>query len=47
MPDQRWLPLKHELPSGISLGRLLHGGADWQIYRVDRDNVALVAHLYV
>ena len=43
MPVERWFPVKHELPDGSRLGRLLHGGPDWQIFRVDRDNTVLIA----
>ena len=43
MPRERWFPVKHELPDGSRLGRLLHDGPDWQIFRIDRDNTVLVA----
>ena len=43
MPRERWFPVKHKLPDGSRLGRLLHGGLDWQIFRVDRDNTVLIA----
>ena len=43
MPGERWFPAKHELPDGSRLGRLLHGGPEWQIFRVDRDNTVLIA----
>ncbi|MDE2916648.1 MAG: ATP-binding protein [Paracoccaceae bacterium] len=43
MPVERWFPVKHELPDGSRLGRLVHGGPDWQIFRVDRDNAVLIA----
>ncbi len=43
MPGKRWFPLKHQLPDGNKLGKLLHSGPDWQIFRVDRDNKVLMA----
>lgn len=42
MANERWFPAKHELPDGSRLGRLLHIGSDWQIYRMDKDNSVLV-----
>lgn len=39
----RWLPAQHRLPDGSRLGRLLHEGTDWQIYRVGREARVLVA----
>ena len=29
---ERWLPVKHRLPNGLVVGRLLHTGADWQVF---------------
>ena len=43
MPEGRWIPVKYKLPDGSRIGRLLHGGPEWQIYRVDQDNSMLVA----
>ncbi len=43
MAQERWFPVKHELSGRSKLGRLLHCGADWQIYRLDRENSVLVA----
>lgn len=42
MAKERWFPVKYELPEGTRLGRLLHSGTDWQIYRVDQRNSTLV-----
>ncbi len=42
MAYERWFPVKHELPDGSRLGRLLHSGSDWQIYRVDKENLVLI-----
>ena len=42
MENERWLPLKHKLPGGFSLGQLLHGGCDWQIYQIDHGKSALI-----
>ena len=44
MSNERWFPAKHELSDGSRLGRLLHSGPDWQIYRVDKENSVLIAH---
>ena len=43
MMEERWFPTKYELPDGARLGRLLHSGPEWQIYRIDRENSMLVA----
>ena len=43
MPKERWFPAKHFLPDGSTLGRLLSGGPDWQIYRLDKDSSILIA----
>ena len=43
MAENRWFPLKHELPDGSRLGRLRHAGPNWQIYRVDQENSVLIA----
>ena len=42
MATERWFPVKHELPVGSRLGRLLHSGADWQIYRLDTEHAILI-----
>ncbi|MCY3763103.1 MAG: ATP-binding protein [Gemmatimonadetes bacterium] len=42
MGEERWFPIRHQLLDGSRLGRLLHGGPEWQIYRVDQDNSLLV-----
>ena len=42
MAGERWFPAKHELPAGSRLGRLLHSGPDWQIYRVDSESSILI-----
>ena len=43
MANERWFPVKHELPDRATLGRLLHSGLDWQIYRLDKENSILTA----
>ena len=43
MPGERWFPLKHQLPDGTRLGRLLHSGPHWQIFSIDGDNKVLMA----
>ena len=43
MTKERWFPAKHRLPDGSTLGRLLSSGADWQIYRLDKDSSILIA----
>ena len=43
MTAERWFPAKHELTDKARLGRLLHSGPDWQIYRIDRESSMLVA----
>ena len=40
--EDRWFPLQHRLPDGSMLGRLLHAGADWQIFRAKGDGGMLV-----
>ncbi len=42
MAGERWFPAKHELHAGFRLGRLLHSGPDWQIYRVNAENSILI-----
>ena len=42
MENERWFPLKHELPDGSRLGLLLHSGCDWQIYRLDNKKSMLI-----
>ena len=43
MVSERWLPVQHQLPDGSRLGQLLHGGPDWQIYRLNKEDSILVA----
>ena len=43
MPGEHWFPIKHKLPDGTRLGRLLHSGPNWQIFRIDRDKKVLIA----
>ena len=43
MAQKRWFPLQHELPDGAALGRLMHAGAEWQIFRLKGDGRVLVA----
>jgi len=43
MANERWFPAKHQLPDGSRLGRLLHSGPDWHIYRLDKENSTLTA----
>lgn len=45
MTNDRWLPVKHELPDGMRLGKFLHSGQDWQIYRLGRDESVLIARI--
>ena len=42
MENERWFPLKHELPDGSRLGQLLHSGCGWQIYRLDNKKSMLI-----
>ena len=42
MADERWFPARHQLPAGSRLGRLLHSGPDWQIYRLGKENSILI-----
>ena len=42
MVEERWFPVKHELPNGLRFGRLLYGGPDWQIYRLDQSSSMMV-----
>ena len=42
MKNERWLSLEHRLPDGSEIGRLLHGGCDWKIYRLDNQRLVLV-----
>lgn len=42
MPDEPWFPLKYELPEGEKLQRVISSSVDWHIYRVDREQTALV-----
>ncbi|MCY4467230.1 MAG: ATP-binding protein [Thiotrichales bacterium] len=43
MMRKRWFPLQHKLPDGSTLGRLIHAGTDWQIFRLKGDGRMLVA----
>ena len=43
MANERWFPAKQQLPGGFRLGRLLSGGPDWQIYRLEKDKSILIA----
>jgi AAA+ superfamily predicted ATPase len=43
MPNDRWFPMKFELPDGTKLGRLSSSGTDWQIYHVNRSTQVLTA----
>lgn len=45
MDGDRWVPVGHELRDGSLVGRLVHAGGDWQIFRVDRDKALLIARL--
>ena len=40
---ERWFPLQHRLADGLPLGRLMHAGPDWQIFRLRGDGRMLVA----
>ena len=40
---ERWLPAKHRLPNGSVVGRLLHAGAEWQVFGLWGGGHALVA----
>ena len=40
---ERWFPLQHTLPDGSTLGRVMHAGPDWQIFRLRGDGRMLVA----
>lgn len=43
MTGERWFPARNQLPDGSRLGRMLSSGADWQIYRLDKDDSILIA----
>ena len=43
MMRERWFPLQHKLADGSALGRLMHAGSDWQIFRVKGNGRMLVA----
>lgn len=43
MMRERWFPLRHKLPDESALGRLMHAGSDWQIFRLKGDGRMLVA----
>ena len=40
---ERWFPPHHKLPDGAALGRLMHAGPDWQIFRLKGNGRMLVA----
>jgi len=40
---ENWLPIGFVLPGGASCGRVLHGGADWQIIATDYGTALLAA----
>ena len=42
MENKRWFPLKHKLSDGVSLGKLLHSGCNWQIYQLDNKESTLI-----
>ena len=43
MMEERWFPIQHKLPDGATLGRLMHTGAAWQIFRLKGNGRMLVA----
>ena len=43
MMEERWFPLQHKLPDGAALGRMMHAGPDWQIFRLKGNGRMLVA----
>ena len=43
MMEERWFPLHHKLPDGAALGRLMHTGPDWQIFRLTGNRRMLIA----
>ena len=43
MMEERWFPLQHRLPDGAALGRLMHSGPDWQIFRLKGNGRMLIA----
>ena len=43
MAQVRWFPIQHKLSDGVALGRLMHAGPEWQIYRFKGDGRMLVA----
>lgn len=43
MAERRWFPLQHKLADGPALGRLMHAGSDWQIFRLKGDGRMLVS----
>nr|WP_229517102.1 ATP-binding protein [Massilia oculi] len=40
---ENWLPIGFVLPGGAACGRVLHGGADWQIIATDHGTALLTA----
>ena len=43
MAQERWFPQQHKLPDGAALGRLMHAGPEWQIFRLKGDARMLIA----
>ena len=43
MMEERWFPLKHKLPDRAALGRLMHAGLAWQVFRLKGNGRMLVA----
>ena len=43
MMEERWFSLQYKLPDGAALGRVMHAGADWQIYRLKGNGRILIA----
>ena len=43
MTQERWFPIKYELPDGSKLRKLVGDGADWQIYLTYHGNRVLIA----
>ena len=45
MTSESWFATRHQLPDGSRLGPLLHRGTDWQIFRLDKETITLIANL--
>ena len=43
MMEERWFPLQHKLPDRAALGRLMHAGLAWQVFRLKGNGRMLVA----